>query len=378
MTPRPPSFIRWSLLALALAAAAGVVWLLPSIDRTLLMRGYLAAYLFLLGLALGSSALRALHNLTGGPWGDALRPAWNAASLSLPILLLLFIPLALTTSSLFPWAHGDPTNNDLWSHRAPYLNLTFFLARAGGYFILWIAADWATRLLPRHRGINSASLILYLFTMTHASFDWIMSREAHLYSTAFGLSVILGQVLSAMAFAILLSPLPATSTIPPTDRSRTKNLFNDIGNILLTLVILWMYVAFMQFLVIWMGNTQEDNAWYIKRGLPDHPTQTLAGWRIVGLLILLLHFLIPFFLLLFRGAKQYRPALSVIAGMLLGAHLIETFWLIAPSDEGRVPTAPQVSDILLFIALPALWFFAFLTFSLKPPKSPPPVEASHD
>ncbi len=134
------------------------------------------------------------------------------------------------------------------------------------------------------------------------------------------------------------------------------NVLNDVGNILLTLVILWAYVSFMQLLVIWMGNSSEDNGYYLKRGLGQP-----SVWRWIGLSLVVLHFFIPFCLLLFRGTKKYLGALAVIAGVVFTAHLLEQYWLIAPSPDLRGPHfAVRWMDLLMPLGIGGFWMTGFL------------------
>jgi hypothetical protein len=192
--------------------------------------------------------------------------------------------------------------------------------------------------------------------MTHAAFDWIMSRQVHFYSTTFGLIVTVGQTLSALALVILLLPLmPPALAEPP----RPKALRIDLGNVLLTLVILWTYVSFMEFLVIWMGNSREDNAWFVQRGIGGGDAPALA-WRVVAAALLLIHFFIPFFFLLFRSGKGNRAALRTIAALLLVAHVVEVFWLVAPADHRAPAFHPGWLDGAAILAMVALWGFVFL------------------
>ena len=219
------------------------------------------------------------------------------------------------------------------------------------------------------KGWSAAGLILYLITMTHAGYDWAMSRDTDFYSTAFGLIMTVGQTLSALAFAILVVWLihnvagaPAAAELyrkpeqnPPEFGS--PSVLNDVGNILLTLVILWAYISFMQFLVIWMGNSGEDNGYYLKRGIGQP-----SVWRWIGLGLITVHFFIPFFLLLFRATKNYLPALTVVAGIVFVAHGVEQYWLIAPSPDLKGPHfALTWMDLLMPFAIGGVWLAAFFT-----------------
>src|SRR6185436_4480374 len=104
---------------------------------------YLIAYLFWLGIALGGFAILMIQNLTGGRWGAVLRRLLEAATRTLPLLALLFLPLVLGVHSLYPWARPIPADDKVLQEKALYLNVPFFLMRAVLYFVGWLAvAFW--------------------------------------------------------------------------------------------------------------------------------------------------------------------------------------------------------------------------------------------
>ena len=99
-------------------------------DRGNFFRSWLIAYMLFLGIALGSTALIMIQHLSGGAWG-IFRRIFEASSRTLPLLAVLFIPILLGVRELYPWAHPDLVASDhILSHRAPYLNQTFWIARA--------------------------------------------------------------------------------------------------------------------------------------------------------------------------------------------------------------------------------------------------------
>jgi hypothetical protein len=359
VNPRSRLLIPSILLAL-LGIAAVIAAFLLHIDRTLFFRAYLFGYTFCLGLALGGLCLLMLHTLCGGDWGFQIRPIAHASAMTLPLLVLLFIPLCFGLQDLYPWARPDQfLHSHKLLHRAVYLNATFFYVRAAGYFLIWLVLAFLVNRRPFSRGLCAAGLILYLMTMTHAGFDWLMSRETDFYSTTFGFVLTTGQTLSAMALAIVLLPLLPKTSAPPSVPSQRKPLLNDIGNVLLTIVILWAYVSFMQLLVVWMGNTRDDNVWYLERGFAGGGDS--FALRVVAILVLLCQFAIPFYSLLFRGLKQLSPTLIAIAWILLVGHFIEAWWLVAPSDhDGAAVFDPHWIDLAAFVALLGIWFTLFL------------------
>lgn len=370
-----PRINRWRWGSLAAGILGGLLCVLAVVafgEREIFFRAYLFAWMICLELALGGMSMMMIHNLTGGEWGRLIRRVGETTSQTLPLLVILFIPLIFGLPDLFPWARPDAVAADpVLQHRQPYLNVPFFFIRAAVYFAIWIALaftlnSWQRRwdrtqepaVLGRIRGLSGAGLIIYTVVMTQAGVDWIMSRDVQFYSTAFGLSLTTGQTLFATAFAvILIGALSARNQRQSILAAMTsRGVRNDVGNILLTMVILWSYVTFMQFLVIWMGNTQEDNGWFVQRGLSQP-----GPWRWVGLGLIVFHFFVPFFLLLFRGTKQYTPTLVTIACMLLIAHVVDVYWLIAPSGIERLPRfSLSWVDLAALIAVFGVWFAAFL------------------
>jgi hypothetical protein len=176
-----------------------------------------------------------------------------------------------------------------------------------------------------------------------------MSLEPHWYSTIYGVLIMGGQGVSALAF--LICALVWLSARPPLDAILVKAHFHDLGNLLLAFVMLWAYFAFSQYLIIWAGNLPEEIAWYV------HRLQT--GWRLVGLVLVLFHFAVPFVLLLSRTIKRERELIAKVAIGILVMRLVDLFWLIAPEFH---TTGIRVSwlDVLLPLSLAACWLGLFI------------------
>ena len=293
------------------------------------MSSYLFAWLLFLGLALGAMANLMLHNLTGGRWGVVVRPAFEAANRLVPLAALLAIPLLLGMRALFPIADSG------WF--AP----GFFVARALCYLAIWSALSL---LLRRNvsEGLSALGLIVYTFSVSLAAVDWIGSLVPEWYSTALGLVVGVGQMLGAMALAIAHVALRRSSDSVPE--------LNDLGNLLLMYVMTWAYLAFMQFLIVWVGNLPREIAWYVPR------LQT--GGAALGVILVVFHFFAPLAILLSRTAKRSPAILGALAAAVLAVHAIDVYWLVAPSvrpGEFRIAWL----DPLALAALGALWWLAW-------------------
>jgi hypothetical protein len=291
------------------------------------MSSYLFAWLLFLGLALGGMANLMLHNLTGGPWGLAVRPTFIAAARLVPLAALLGIPVLIGMRHLFPIAESG------------WFSAPFFVARSVVYLLVWSGFALFVRASVAGSAIG---LIVYVFTMSLAATDWIASLVPQWYSTGFGLVVAIGQMLGAMALAVANVGFRA--------RASERQVFNDLGNLLLMYVMTWAYLAFMQFLIVWVGNLPREIAWYVPR------LQT--GWVALGVILVVFHFFAPLAILLFRSAKRSALFLGALAAGLLAVHVIDVYWLVAPSVR---PLGFHVSvlDILALAVAAALWWFAW-------------------
>src|SRR5262249_37245434 len=92
------------------------------IDSSAFFRSYLVAWLFWLAFPIGSLAILMVHAMTGGRWGMVLQSIFEAAIETVPLLAVLFVPIAFGMQSLYPWADPHVVAEDaLLQHKAPYL-----------------------------------------------------------------------------------------------------------------------------------------------------------------------------------------------------------------------------------------------------------------
>ena len=323
---------------------------------------YLFAELFFLGISLGSLCLLMIHHLTAGHWGYAVRRFLESAIGNLPLLALLFVPICFGLTDLYPWKHPAlVAANEVLHKKAAYLNTPGFVIRAAIVFAIWIII---ARFLLKHsaqqdvtvsveptrkmRRLSGPGLVIYPVTMTFASVDWVMSLEKDWYSTMFPVLICIGQVLSALAFVILLlSAVSRSSEIEPLAGEET---FHKLGNLLLAFTMMWAYLAFSQLLIIWSGNLPHEISWYLHR--VDH------GWRWAAIFIVLFHFFVPFFLLLSRPVKKRRRVLATVAACVLVAHIVAVWWAVAPSIFEHFYIGWLT--LAAFLAVGGIWSAAFL------------------
>jgi hypothetical protein len=306
------------------------------IDRRQVFQAYLIGWTFWTGIAVGSLALLMLQHLTGGGWGFVIRRVLEAATRTLPVMALLFVPIILGAHDVYHhWL--DP--EELEKHavvqfKTPYLNLQFFIVRTVIYFGAWIALafflnKWSlaqdrtadNRYTRNMRVLSGPGMVLLIFTVTFASVDWYMSLEPEWFSTIYGFIWVAAWALSALAFVIAV--MANLSTEEPMRRIVAPLHFHDLGKLLLALVMLWSYFAFSQYLIIWSGNLPEEIGYYIHR--------THGAWGAVIVTIAILHFGAPFLFLLSRNFKRKPGRLVLVAVLILVMRVVDLLWMLVPA-----------------------------------------------
>jgi hypothetical protein len=361
---RRPAFA----VGLAALAACGVGWL---IAPDAFFRAYLFGFVFFAGLSLGCLAVVMLQHLTGGAWGIPIRRILEAGTRTLPLVALLFLPVAFGLRRLYPWARSEEVAKDaLLQAKEAYLNAPFFLARAAFYFAVWILfafflnrwsleqdrAGSSPALTRRLQMLSAAGLVAYGLTMTFASIDWVMSLEPHWFSTMYGFLIISGQALNALAFVTAALVLMSGQK-PFAGFVRTSH-YHDLGKLLLAFVMLWCYVAFAQYLIIWAGNLPEEIPWYLRR--------LSGGWGWVGAALVLFHFALPFLLLLPEGANRNSRILAGVAALVVLMRLVDIYWLVRPVFTQATAAASSAHfrvhwlDFAAPIGIGGVWLAVFL------------------
>lgn len=308
--------IAWIVGGVGLAGSV-IGWFL---DPAAFAYAWLAALVLLIGWPLGSIALIHIHALTGGRWGWALRPQLAAGVMTLAIVLPAIIPIPLLADRLYPWMHPDVAKGLL---NAWYLNPAFFYGRGILYGIVWFAIGAATLLALRRTSsgillyrLAPPCLILLELTATFAAIDSTLSLEPDFKSSEYGMIVSAEGVL----FALCLAVLGALASAPPEPKVR-----EDFGKLMLALTIFWAYLDFMQVLIVWNSDLPGEARWYVHR--------ITSGWAWVTGLTALLHFFIPFFVLLWPQMQRSRRALMIMAAILVIAEIPRAWWLVLPSSS---------------------------------------------
>jgi hypothetical protein len=349
----------------ALVVCAG--WQSLGGDTTELYRAWLVGWLYWLGISLGCLALLMIQHLSAGGWGLVARRVFEAAARTLPLLLVLGVPLfVLGLEPLYVWMRPETAETEmlrhLLEHKAPYLNEGGFWLRFGLYFAVWLGLTWLlSRLSDRQdatgdvglsrkmRMVAGPGLVLYAFAVTFAAVDWLMSLEPEWFSTIYGAIFFGGLGMASLAFVILIALWLWRRE--PLRRFLVEVHFHDYGKLMFAFVLLWTYFSFSQFLIIWSGNQAEEIGWFVHRMRPP-------GWGALGAALLLLHFAVPFALLLSRDLKRNPRRLAWVAAGLMVMHWADLYWQAVPALSPERFTI-GVLDVAAPVAIGGLWLAWF-------------------
>jgi len=330
-------------------------------------QSYLIAYVFLTGLTLGSLAVLMIQYLSGGAWGLVARRVLEASTRTLPLMVLLFLPIGWKVPELYAWARPAGADAELAKaihDKGAYLNPSFFYLRAVMFFVVWGALmfllnkwskeqDEQPAMLPgpqdrRLRVLSGPGLVLYVVTVTFMSIDWIMSLDPVWYSTIFGILTIGGQGLSTLAFTIVV--LSALVKFQPMSRVVNAENVHDLSKLMFAFVLLWAYFSVSQLLIIWSANLPEEIPFYLER---------LHGpWAPISIALLLLQFVLPFLLLLSRSLKRNPAAVKWVALIILVMRVVDIAWTIGPvfRHEG---SSLHWLDFAMVLGMGGVWLSLF-------------------
>jgi hypothetical protein len=340
------------LVLIALAGAAAGAFLNPQS----FWPAYLTAASFWLGMSLGCLGVLLLHRITGGRWGIAAHWELCAGAAALPVGIVAAAIVMAGTGWIYPWANESEFHHLALSQQQ-FFETPFQAGRVIveaailallALWVLWTAADFY-RDPNGYRGARKASLGLLLFFMT-ASFlvvDGVMSTSAGWSSSVFPLMEVVGFGVSALSVALIARGFVLTARAPTEEELQRSH---DLGTMLQAFNLVWVYLAFSQYLIIWSGDLPHEVEWYLDRRGPVSGLASLA--------LFAFHFVVPFGLLLSRPLKRDPAKLAGVAALLLVMRTVDLGWIILPSRD----VEPLASGLILpacWLAIGGFWFLMF-------------------
>ncbi len=381
----PPEISRLRPLALGIGGIALIIWAVGAYFNTeQALRSWLLGFIFWGGIGIGSLGVLMLQYLTGGAWGVVIRRFVEAGSRTLPLIFLMFIPLAIGvyTHNMYEWTHMSPDTHWI-KERGIYLLPWSWIVRSLIYFALfgvmvYLLNSWSAKqdqstsveesrlLLEKASRFSGPTLVIYGLVVTFAVVDWVMTLDPHWFSTMWGLLFVAGWALSCFCFVVAI--LAYLSDKAPMNGVLGKRHFHDLGKLMLALVMVWAYFNFSQFLIIWSGNLPEETMWYLAR--------MKGGWGYLGIGLIVFHFAFPFLVLLQQDFKRKAKWLATLAVFILFMRLVDMFYLIGPSyrvapgglDQGAFYISWM--DVVAPIAVGGIWLWWFFGELMKRPIVP--------
>jgi hypothetical protein len=335
------------------------------------LRGWLLGLMLTFGFAVGGLALLMVQYLSGGKWGLLLRRPLEAMSRTLPLVFVYWVVVALSLKKLYLWAAVNDVTaalksgwiNEAQAHaiefKRPMLNPTAFVVTGLVCFAIWGYYTWRLNALglerdaasptttpewiKRFENISGPGVIVYAITMSAAAIYWVMSLDPTWYSSVYGLLFLVGQGYQVLALAIIVAVSLSKGEPFKTILRQTEQ--HDLGKFTFAFVMLNVYLAFSQFLIIWSGNLPEEIPWYLDR--------VMGGWGVIVTLDFLFHWLIPFTLLLSRDLKRNKKRLVRVCQWMIFAKAFDLFWLIEPNFKDAARNLHFSWGILEYAAVPA-------------------------
>jgi len=311
---------------------------------------WLAADLAVLGLSLGALLVLMIHDLSVGRWGEALRPPLLAMAIALPFPLIWLLAPIFGVERVLPWIFANPESlADEVRKKLVYLDPAFLIGRTIVIAAIWLAILWVVALRPDNRAASRKTwsvvgLVVYAVTMTFFATDWMVALDQKFYSTIYPMLEAGGELAGAFAAGVLGLYLLAPDSLRAETADKVR-LSEDLANLLFGFVLLWVYLAFMQWLIVWSGDLPEEIGWYL--------TRSSGPWPFVLWAIILLHGVVPTAGFLSRRLKRSPRGLALLALSVLAGHLLDVVWRIQPAFPTGVLSL--VITIAAFVALGGLW-----------------------
>ncbi len=335
-----------------------------ALDRSQFFRSYLVSFAFSITIVLASLFFVMVQYLTGSAWSVTVRRFMENIMVSMPAALLLFIPIALGLSELYPWTnHAMVAKDPILSGKAIYLNEQGFTIRGFVFILLWsiwaialyrnsVKQDTSKSIQQMHVASrwSAPGLFLAVVVGSLAAFDWLMSLDPKWYSTIFGLFILAGGAVSFFATITLICLGFRRAGV--LTNSITTEHYHDLGKWMFSMTAFYAYIAFSQYLLIWYANLPEETIWFRNR--------MEGSWLYVSLFLPFGAFFIPFFTLLARGAKRKLPLLATMAVWILTVHYIDMYYVIMPTFFKKGPELHWL-DLACLVAVASTFGFVFWT-----------------
>jgi hypothetical protein len=376
---------RIYIIATLLMVAVGVVALVTGFlgDPQRAWANYLLNNVYFVSLAVGAVLFLSIQRVTHSGWSAGFIRVPEAMGAYIPVAAVLFLLLIPGAHSLYHWSHtGELVQDPLLNHKAPFLNMPFWIIRMVIYFSLWILMTWLLRRLSLkedvaggldlfRRGEHYAKIFIFIviITFSFAMIDWVMSIDAHWYSTVFAIKNFVAAFHHAsivIAFIVLL--LNQRGYFPFLNASHV----GDFSRYIFMLCIIWGYFWFAEFMLIWYANIPEETVYFLPRIQGE-------GWRFFFFANILINWFLPFVLLMPKATARNKVVVKIVIPFLIIGQFIDLYVQIFPGTVGvRLLGFQEIGTFIGFAGLFMLVTgFALSRASLYPVNHPYLEECKH-
>lgn len=341
----------------------------PSAGFRVFFHSYLANYMFCLSFCLGALFFVMVQHLARAGWSASIRRLAELFSATIPLWALLFVPiLAMVwfsdSPALYEWNVGrDAGLPAIVEAKLDYLNPFWFTLRVFVYFAVWIACarlyfnmsrkqddTGDTEITIKLQRWAGPLIMVFALALNFGAFDMMMSTDAAWFSTIYGVYLFAASMLSF--FAVMIITCYVLQRNGRIEKLVNTEHFHDMSKFQFGFIVFWGYIAFSQFLLYWYGNIPEETLWYKHR--MDH------GWQYVGLLLIALHFAIPFLGTMSRHVRRNRGVMAGWAGFILLVHWIDLMFLIMPHELIPVSAMMIIGHLVCWVGMASLFLALFL------------------
>jgi hypothetical protein len=308
---------------------------------------------YVLSLAVSAMFFIATQLVSGARWSAAMRRVPEAFMLLLPLAAVLMLALYLGRGHLYPWAtEGAFDHEPGASGRAAYLRTPFVFGRLIVALVLWAwfvftfrktslhqDGDPRAGLIHHQRLSRYAAVFLLLFapSFTVAAYDWLLSLDAHWFSTMFAVYAFAGMFVQGLA-AVTLAVVILRQQGRFGAAIEVSHL-HDLGKLLFAFSTFWAYIWLCQYLLIWYGNVPEEVTYYVRR--------TNGTWLYLFALDVIVNWVVPFVALMSARAKQNPARLRWISVLLLVGHWLDLYVMVMPAKR----ETPELGPLELLVPL---------------------------
>lgn len=320
---------------------------------------------FFFSTALMGTVFIAINSAAQSGWIVVLKRVFEAVSLYVPIgavtLIIVFIASSLHWNHIYHWMDPEAVAHDpILQHKEPYLNLPFWWTRAIVMLGVWTLftliyrrkslkedMEGGTKIYKASMVTSAIFLVFFGYTSVVAAWDWLMSIDAHWFSTLYGWYVFSGMWISGMIMVFLITHyLMSKGYLKEVNASH----IHDLGKFIFGISFLWTYLFFSQFMLIWYADIPEEVTYYIPR-INDY---TVSFWSMV-----MINFLVPMLFLMSKTTKRNRNILAFVSVIIFFGHWMDIYYLITP---GAMKADGQIGVVELGMMLGYLGLFLFVVF----------------